>query len=206
MKLAALILTIAFILAAPTIAQASTMQVGSTGPEVITLQKDLNFEGVSVGTADGIFGLRTKQGVIMFQTDNGLTPNGIVGPITTRAIKTDSIITEAKSHIGLHYVWGGTSPVTGFDCSGFVQYVFKQNGITLPRISRDQASRGIAVTFANLQPGDLVFFSFLNNRTVSHVGIYLGNGQFIGAENAGIRVVTITQYWISRFVTARRVY
>ena len=63
------------------------------------------------------------------------------------AVVTDSVTTEAKSHIGLYYVWGGKSPVTDFDCSGFVQYVFKTNGLTLPRVSRDQSKFGSVVPY-----------------------------------------------------------
>lgn len=171
-KLLALIMSLAFILATPSSAQASSMHMGEHGKVVI-----------------------------QFQLQHHLKPDGIVGPITL----TTSIISEAKSHLGLHYVWGGTSPVSGFDCSGFVQYVFKQNGITLPRVSRDQSTVGTVISYEKLHPGDLLFFSMYGNG-ISHVGIYLGNGQFIGSESAGVRVVTITQYWKLRFVTARRVY
>ena len=109
----AVVLAIFLMLATPSLAQASTFHYGSRGPAVI-----------------------------QFQLQHHLKPDGIAGPVTMRAVKTDSLISEAKSHIGLHYVWGGTSPITGFDCSGFVQYVFKQNGIALPRVSVSQSKVG----------------------------------------------------------------
>ncbi|TGE33311.1 NlpC/P60 family protein [Desulfosporosinus sp. Sb-LF] len=208
-KLPAIILSIFFILALPTIAQAAILREGSTGTDVKTLQTEFNQEGYTVGPVDGIFGPKTKAGVLKFQTDQGLTTDGIAGPVTQAALdrrtKTQEIISTAKTYLGVKYVWGGTTPA-GFDCSGFVQYVFKDQGIILPRVSKDQATVGTAIRYKDLQPGDLMFFSMNENGVVSHVGIYIGGGTFIGAENAGVRVVTLDQYWISRFVVARRDY
>ena len=208
-KLPAIVLSTFFILGFPSIAQAGTLRQGSNGAEVTTLQTELNAEGYTVGAADGIYGPMTKAGVLQFQAAQGLTVDGIFGPATQAALnrrtKTQDIISTAKTYLGVKYVWGGTTPA-GFDCSGFVQYVFKDEGITLPRVSKDQAIVGTAVSYKDLQPGDLMFFSMNENGVVSHVGIYLGRGTFIGAENAGVRVVTISQYWVSRFIVARRDY
>ena len=211
-----LLISILLVVSLPSTAQASTLYVGATGPAVRATQTELNSVGYSVGTADGIFGPLTKQGVVKFQNANGLTPDGIVGPKTEAALtaantaklrqmKTNAIINTAKSYIGVPYLWGGTTP-KGFDCSGFAQFVFAKNGITLQRVSEDQAKNGNAVSYSNLQPGDLMFFSMNENGDVSHVGIYLGNGQFIGSEAAGVRVVTLDSWWQARFVIARRVY
>ena len=96
---------------------------------------------------------------------------------------------------------------TGFDCSGFVQYVFTQNGITLPRVSLDQSTVGTSINFTNLQAGDLIFFSMENNGIVDHVGIYIGNGQFINASSSlGVTIYPIGPYWESVEFSARRVF
>jgi len=102
-------------------------------------------------------------------------------------------------------VYGGTTP-SGFDCSGFVQYVFAKNGISLPRVSRDQYQVGTSVSFSNLQAGDLVFFSLAKNGIVDHMGISVGNGQFINASSSkGVTIYTFGSYWQSAFVGAKRV-
>jgi len=212
-KLPTLLIAIAFTLLLPTIAQAATLRTGSSGPAVVTLQRELNNAGYSVGATDGIFGPLTAQGVVRFQTAEGLNVDGIVGPATEAALqpqpqiktKTEAIIATAKEYIGTPYLWGGITPA-GFDCSGFVQYVFAHNGIMLQRVSSDQSKNGNEVTYGNLMPGDLVFFSMNENGVVSHVGLYIGNDQFIGSENSGVRIVTLDQYWVARFVVARSVY
>lgn len=198
-----------------TAANASTLlRVGSQGSEVKTVQTQLNTLGYDAGNADGIFGWRTRSAVVSFQTDHGLQADGIVGPATAGALDwsvkryytTAGIISTAKSLIGVPYVWGGTSP-TGFDCSGFTKYVFARQGITLPRMSRDQYNTGTSVSYNSLKPGDLVFFSLSNNGQVTHVGIYIGNGQFINATTSkGVTISSFTSYWTNIYVGARRVY
>ena len=119
--------------------------------------------------------------------------------------KASAIIATAKQYIGVNYVYGGTTP-SGFDCSGFVQYVFAKQGVSLPRVSRDQYKLGTAVSFSNLKAGDLVFFSLAKNGTVDHEGIYVGNGQFINASSSkGVTIYTLGSYWQSAFLGARRV-
>jgi peptidoglycan endopeptidase LytE len=113
---------------------------------------------------------------------------------------TDQIVQSANGYLGVPYVWGGTTP-NGFDCSGFVQYVFAQKGIDLPRTSSQMFSRGTAVK--DLKTGDLVFFA---NGSINHVGIYLGNGNFISATNHGVKVYTLWGgYWGGRYVGAKRI-
>jgi cell wall-associated NlpC family hydrolase len=191
------------------ITEAATSQLsnGSTGSAVVLLQSNLNLVDNSHLTLDGDFGNLTKQIVEQFQKSKGLSPDGIVGPLTQRALTTSALIKEAESHIGLPYVWGGTSPVIGFDCSGFMQYIFGQQGITLDRVSADQAKNGNEVSYSNIQPGDLMFFSMNQSGTVDHVGMYIGNGIMIGSESAGIRKVDITTaYWQSRLIVCRSQY
>ena len=116
-----------------------------------------------------------------------------------------AIIATAKKYIGVPYLWGGTTP-SGFDCSGYVQYVFKTHGISLPRVSRDQYTAGYAVSRSNLKPGDLVFFN-TSGSGVSHLGIYLGDNQFIHASTSkGVTISLLSSsYWSSRYLGARRV-
>lgn len=105
------------------------------------------------------------------------------------------------------YVFGGSSP-SGFDCSGLTSYVYRQVGISLPHSSAAQANYGVAVSKANLKPGDLVFFRGYSGSGIVHVGIYIGNGQMIHAPSSGrsMAVASIhSSYFSSRYVSARRV-
>ena len=115
---------------------------------------------------------------------------------------------DAMNLIGVNYKRGGTSPETGFDCSGFVGHVFREGmGLILPRTSREISKEGEAVKKSELQPGDLVFFNTMR-RTFSHVGIYLGEGQFIHSPRSGgkVRIESMREaYWAKRYEGARRV-
>ena len=201
------------------------LKVGITGSEVVQVQTELNYLGYNVGKVDGIFGSNTQGAVKAFQSAQSLSSDGVVGPITgnrlqslyatkvsqknntqSRQEKANAIIATGKKYIGVPYLWGGTSPGTGFDCSGYVQYVFAQNGISLPRVSGDQYKVGTSVDFNNLQPGDLVFFSFAKNGIVDHDGIYVGNGQFINSSSSkGVTIYDLGPYWKSVYVGAKRV-
>lgn len=106
--------------------------------------------------------------------------------------KRQEIIEYAKTLLGVKYVYGG-STTKGFDCSGFVSYVFKHFGITLERASRAMGSHGTAVKKADLKPGDLVFFDTNGGLNgINHVGIYIGNSKFIHASSSTVRKVTIS--------------
>lgn len=129
---------------------------------------------------------------------------------SSRQQKINTVVSTAKSLLGTPYVWGGESlSEGGFDCSGLTQYVFKQVGYNLNRISSDQAKQGVYVSRQNLQPGDLVFYSFEGTSNINHVGIYIGNNQMIHSPKQGDTVKTTdisTSYWESRLVTARRIF
>ncbi len=116
------------------------------------------------------------------------------------------IVATAKQYLGVPYVWGGSTP-SGFDCSGFVQYVFAKHGISLPRTSKQQWTVGTSISKASLQPGDLVFFANTYTSGVSHLGIYIGNGQFIHASSSkGVIISSMSNsYWDNHYHGSRRV-
>lgn len=120
--------------------------------------------------------------------------------------KVPGIIKTAKKHIGVPYVSGGTTP-KGFDCSGYVQYVFAQNGLKIPRTADVQYTLGKKSTVKALEAGDLVFFHTDSSATVTHCGIYLGNGKFIHASSSkGIRIDELSnEYWKKAFVAGKHI-
>jgi len=123
-----------------------------------------------------------------------------------------SIIATAKRYVGTHYRYGGESPATGFDCSGFVQYVFGRHGVELPRTSRLQADAGEALPLdiAALEPGDLLLFASRGTE-VNHVAIYLGNNRMLhsSAGAGGVVYDDLTtargRWYLKRLVASRRV-
>lgn len=138
-----------------------------------------------------------KKPVVQPQTANVAKPTGN---------QINRLIARAKQMIGTPYRYGGTSPQTGFDCSGFMQYVFNDM-VKLPRVSADMATVGKKVSRNDLKAGDMVFFAHSGSR-ISHVGMYLGDGKFIHSPSTG-KTVEITsmdvKYWATRYITARRV-
>jgi len=127
-------------------------------------------------------------------------------PASTEAPSDSAIVRTAMKYLGTPYVLGGTSPSTGFDCSGFVWYVFKQHGIAVPRGVVNQASAGRHVERASIRAGDLVFFS-TTGPGFTHVGIATSRDSFIHAPNSHgvVRIEPLgSSYWSQRYAGARR--
>lgn len=198
------------------------LQLGSRGAAVAVLQRELTSLGYNTYGVDGIFGRDTQAAVIAFQRAEGLTPDGVVGPSTQAALERAretgrsapsgpastglAIAGYAQRLIGSAYRWGGASPATGFDCSGLVQWVFQHFGIAMPRSSYEQYNVGVHVAYDELVPGDLVFFS-TDGPGASHVGIYIGGGEFVSADTYATGVHTNSlgsSYWLSHFIGAVR--
>ena len=117
------------------------------------------------------------------------------------------IVNYAQSLKGIPYVFGGTT-TKGFDCSGFVQYVYKHFGIYLSRSSSTQANDGVYVSKDDLEPGDVLIFRDTSNSRIGHVGLYIGGGQFIHASNSrtGVIISSLdTSAYQKRYVCARRI-
>lgn len=129
------------------------------------------------------------------------TPVSVTVP--TAPVSTDkaqNVIAEAKKFLGLPYVWGGTTP-SGFDCSGYMQYIFKNvAGVKLPRVAREQQNAGVQIPVSEVQPGDLIFWG----KPAHHVAMYIGNGQYIHAPQTG-DVIKISKMNPSGVTSATRV-
>ncbi|WP_242298995.1 C40 family peptidase [Bacillus cereus group sp. BfR-BA-01382] len=125
-------------------------------------------------------------------------PTAPTAPVSTD--KAQNVIAEAKKFLGLPYVWGGTTP-SGFDCSGYMQYIFKNvAGVKLPRVAREQQNAGVQIPVSEVQPGDLIFWG----KPAHHVAMYIGNGQYIHAPQTG-DVIKISKMNPSGVTSATRV-
>lgn len=134
------------------------------------------------------------------------TPDAISKRIHAAADNAREIVFQAVSLLKTKYTWGGKTPATGLDCSGFVAHVYREaTGLILPGSAKDMASKGKRVRKAELKEGDLVFFNTLG-RPRSHVGIYVGEGKFVHALNqrTGVRVDSLSDdYYAKRYEEAR---
>ena len=184
----------------------TTLYYGMRSSEVVNLQNDLKSLGYFKYTSTGYFGSSTQQSVKTFQKDSYLTPDGIAGYCTSEKIKDGKVLQTAKQYLGVPYVWGGTSP-SGFDCSGFTQYVLQKNGISVPRTASLQYNEGTWVSRNQLEPGDLVFFTTYK-AGASHVGIYMGSDQFIEASSGAGQIITAdlsNSYYAQHYIGAKRI-
>jgi len=154
--------------------------------------------GKSTGTDVSAGALNGSSGTSSGSSSSGSTATGTASG--------NKIVATAKQYLGVPYKWGGTDP-SGFDCSGFVYYVLRCNGINVSRTQTAMYSEGTPVSKANLQPGDVVFFQNTYKAGLSHVGIYVGGGQFIHAPSSG-KVVSYadlnSDYYIEHYYGAVR--
>ncbi|CAA6808092.1 MAG: Putative secreted protein [uncultured Sulfurovum sp.] len=133
--------------------------------------------------------------------------NTFLSKSSTTPLINNNIEKIAKSLLGIDYKYGANGPYQ-YDCSSFTKYVFAQQGIKLPRVSRDQAQKGQYIQAKQLQKGDLVFFDSKKSTRISHVGIYLGKGDFIHASSTQDKVTISnlsSNYYAKHFKWGRRV-
>jgi len=154
------------------------------------------------------FGVRADEAPVPATQNPASFVDRIADHASASVFAVQNTLETALDLIGIRYHRGGTSPETGFDCSGFVSHVFKQGlGLYLPHNAKQISKEGEVVAKGELQPGDLVFFNTMR-RAFSHVGIYLGDNKFVHAPRSGttVRVEDMNDsYWRKRFNGARRV-
>ncbi|WP_047541156.1 C40 family peptidase [Methylotenera versatilis] len=150
--------------------------------------------------------LQNAAGITLYSVDDSEELNHEEKPDNWQS-RAQEVLVNALSLTGIQYKYGGKSPETGFDCSGFVRYVFSQaTNLSLPPTARAISQIGKTVKKDELQPGDLVFFNTLKSA-FSHVGIYMGDNKFIHAPSTGktVRVESMkSSYWAKRFNGAQR--
>lgn len=217
-KAVRLLLCAVLVMCFSSVASAESFAVGDQGTEVAEIQGQLAALGYDV-TADGNFGSATAEAVKSFQKAKGMDVDGEIGQATYSALMGREmpeisrgssqygrrIVQNAMEYIGVPYVFGGVSP-GGFDCSGYVRYIYATVGIYLPRMADEQYEVGTPVSRGNLRTGDMVFFETYEPGA-SHVGIYLSEGNFIHASSS--RGVTISSlyddYYAETYIGARRI-
>lgn len=192
--------------------------LGDQGTEIAEIQGSLVQLGYDV-VADGDFGPATVDAVKSFQEQQGITANGMVDSMTYRSLLgrempeiahgtnyiNRKIVSTSMEYIGVPYVFGGNNPRTGLDCSAYVKLVFSRVGINLPRTADAQFERGTPVAITELVPGDAVFFQTYT-AGASHVGIYIGEGNFIHASSSrGVTISSLgSSYYSTHYIGARR--
>lgn len=211
------------------------LKLNSSGSTVVTLQQRLAALNYTITNVDGIFGQETRRAVIAFQRDNNLNQTGVVDTTTWNTIKNkqmpakksnknirpapteqitidqtvsptvSTVVATAKKYLGVPYKFGGDTP-KGFDCSGYLQYIFAQNGMKIPRTADEQYKIGTSLSQSQLKTGDLVFFTTYE-KGPSHCGLYLGDSKFIHASSSkGIHIDELSDaYWKPRYIGAKRI-
>lgn len=155
----------------------------------------------------GSYGSTGSTGSTSGSTNTGGTNSGSSGGNTaTRYGTGQDVANYAMQFVGYNYKWGGSSPETGFDCSGFVYYVYKQFGYTMNRVAQDQAANGVHVDPSAIRPGDVLCF-YSGSSYIGHSGIYIGDGKFVHASNSttGVIISELAGYYNNRGFEARRI-
>ncbi|ADU95667.1 peptidoglycan-binding protein [Geobacillus sp. Y412MC52] len=194
--------------------QAVRLSIGALGDDVKRIQTKLKELGYFWTAITGYYGAATADAVRRFQQAAQLPATGIVDGETYErligqapAAKLDVIelVADAAELLGTPYVWGGDAPEEGFDCSGFIFYLFQQQGVPIPRTVALMWNAGASVSAPEV--GDIVFFATTTNGP-SHAGIYIGNGQFIhSGASTGVTISRLDQsYWKQRYLGAKRLF
>ncbi|SEU10039.1 peptidoglycan endopeptidase LytF/peptidoglycan endopeptidase LytE [Salinibacillus kushneri] len=209
-------LTIGQILTIPSSQTDAQKTTGSSSPQnesnLELVQKGLQKLGYyAVQTMTGSYDNPTKEAIRDFQSDYGLSVTGTADDKTKTAIEhavlKQDLMKDTKNYLGVPYLWGGTTP-SGFDCSGFVYYMFNKHGVDMPRdTAAGLFTKGTSVSQSALQPGDLVFYAVNSNR-ITHVGFYIGDNQWISATSSkGIAIYSLdNSYWSKYYEGAKRIY
>lgn len=207
-------------------AKSLVLNIGSRGEAVSTLQGRLRDLGYTTSdNVTGYYGAVTKSAVSSFQSANGLGADGMAGPATRAKLFSDNAVRKqaapsatqaariadiALAQTGKPYVLGGNGP-SNFDCSGLAYYAMTNAGFGVSRLSASAYSEYSAWTkvtgTSSLQKGDLVFFHSDTSSYISHMGIYIGNGQFVHASSGQgkVMVSSFSSYWLGVYTFARRV-
>ncbi|KMJ57434.1 endopeptidase [Bacillus sp. LL01] len=186
-----------------------TLEPGMYHEDVQELQQILDEKGYfSYSETTTYYGEYTTDAVKKFQADNGIKVNGIAGEETFEALGVESnhsnIVEVAKKYEGTPYQWGGETPEEGFDCSGYLNYIFDEaENKDLPRTVKEIYAEGTKVESPAV--GDIVFFDVEGNGP-SHAGLYIGNGEFIHASSTdGVKISEVgSSYWDDKYIGAKR--
>lgn len=196
------------------------IQYGEKSKDVKEVQKLLAFYGYYTGDIDAIYGPLTEKAILSVEKEGFIKTNeheiiiesqtnkqevSNIQPIKTEVSNDEALIATAKEYIGVPYNWGGTTP-NGFDCSGFIQFVYASHNETIPRTTREIWNFATNVSEPSI--GDLLFFETYQPGP-SHLGIYLGNGDFIHASSSNGVTISNYQsdiYWKERFIGAKTIY
>ena len=192
---------------------------GSTKVGELSYNAAVTVTGITTTTSDGHQWYRIKyNGITAYvradlladKKDSTVTPGSSSGSGSGGTVSGSGTASEianfAMGFVGYSYVWGGSSPSTGFDCSGLMYYVLTQYGYSMKRVANDQMTQGTYVSRSDLQVGDLVFFGY--SGYANHVGMYIGGGNFVHAStpSTGVRVNSLDEsYYKTRFLCGRRI-